>query len=97
MPPLKSDAEAEQFVETSDLSEYDLSGFKPRRFEFEPKSASLNMRLPASLLSAVKRKAKAHGVPYTRYVRRVLENDLASADQDVREQQKSGKVDHLHR
>ena len=55
-PPLHSDEEAEQFVDTVDLSEYDLSVFKPMRFEIEPKAASLNMRLPASLLDAVKGK-----------------------------------------
>jgi len=51
LPPLTSDAEAEDFVETADLSEYDLSGFTPMRFEIEPKAASLNMRLPAALLT----------------------------------------------
>ena len=77
MPSLSSDAAAEQFVATADLSEYDLSGFKPMRFEIEPKAAALNMRLPASLLRAVKSKAKAAGVPYTRYVRLLLETDVA--------------------
>lgn len=77
LPPLRSDAEAEAFVETADLTEYDLSGFKPMRFEIEPKAASLNMRLPASLLDAVKAKAKARGIPYTRYVRMLLETDVA--------------------
>jgi len=52
MPLLNSDAAAEQFVETADLSQYDLSTFKPMRFEFEPKSAALNMRLPQNLLDA---------------------------------------------
>lgn len=77
LPPLTSDAEAEAFVETADLSEYDLSGFTPMRFEIEPKAASLNMRLPAALLDAVKAKAKASGIPYTRYVRMLLETDVA--------------------
>lgn len=77
LPPLRSDAEAEQFVDTADLSEYDLSGFKPMRFEIEPKAASLNMRLPGPLLVAVKAKAKARGIPYTRYVRMLLEADVA--------------------
>ncbi len=77
MPVLRSDAEAEQFVAESDLSEYDLSGFQPMRFEIEPKSAALNMRLPASLLEAVKAKAKSKGIPYTRYVRMILESDVA--------------------
>jgi len=82
MPPLKNDADAERFVESADLSEFDLSGFAPVNFEFEPKTAVLNMRLPQKLLTAVKIKAKAEGIPYTRYIRLVLEqqfmNDLPS-------------------
>lgn len=77
MPSLGSDAEAEKFVATADLSKYDLSGFKPMHFEIEPKSAVLNMRLPISLLEALKSEAKSKGVPYTRYVRMLLESDVA--------------------
>ncbi len=77
MPSLVSDEAAEAFVAEADLTNYDLSGFKPMRFEIEPKSAALNMRLPASLLAALKAKAKAKGVPYTRYVRMLLETDVA--------------------
>ena len=77
MPSLASDAAAEHFVETEDLSKYDLSGFKPMRFEFEPKTAALNMRLPQNLLDALKIKAKKKGIPYTRYVRLLLENDVS--------------------
>jgi predicted DNA binding CopG/RHH family protein len=77
MPPLVSDEDAERFVETADLSTYDLSGFKPMQFEFESKTAALNMRLPQSLLEALKVKAKAKGIPYSRYVRLLLESDVA--------------------
>lgn len=76
MPPLRSDAEAEKFVAAADLSQYDLSGFKPMHFEFESKAAALNMRLPKSLLDALKVKAKAKGIPYSRYVRLLLETDV---------------------
>ena len=38
MPPLHSDAEAADFVEKADLSEYDLSGFRPVRFEVGPET-----------------------------------------------------------
>lgn len=79
MPSLRSDADAEKFVATADLSLYDLSGFKPMHFEIERKSAALNMRLPVSLLEALKEKAKAKGIPYTRYVRMVLESDLSQS------------------
>jgi hypothetical protein len=37
LPPLRSDAEA--FVETAALSQYDLSGFKPMRFEIKPQGS----------------------------------------------------------
>ena len=77
MPSLRSDAEAERFVAQADLSKYDLSGFKPMRFEIAPKEAALNMRLPGALLEAVKAKAKAKGVPYARYIRMLLEADVA--------------------
>lgn len=76
-PVLSSDAGAQRFVAEADLSKYDLSGFKTMHFEIEPKSAALNMRLSESLLEAIKHKAAARGVPYTRDVRMLLEADVA--------------------
>lgn len=73
MPSLRSDEEAEEFVANSDLSEYDLSGFKKTTYEFSPKSEMINLRMPQELLEAVKNKAKENGLPYTRYIRLVLE------------------------
>ena len=80
IPSFESDREAERFVETANLSEYDLSEFKPMRFEFERKSAQLNMRVPKPLLDAVKRRAKARGIPYTRFVREAMEVALAQSE-----------------
>lgn len=77
LPSLHSDADAAKFVETADLSEFDLSGFKPMKFEIAKKEAALNMRLPSALLAAVKQKAASKGIPYTRYVRMLLEEDIA--------------------
>ena len=37
-PDFKSDNEAEAFVESADLSEYDFSGMVPMRFEFKRKN-----------------------------------------------------------
>jgi predicted DNA binding CopG/RHH family protein len=76
LPRLKTDAEAERFVADSDLTQYDLSALKPTRFEFAPKEARINMRLPWELLSAVKRAAKHRGVPYQRFIRQMLEDAL---------------------
>ena len=72
-PVFRSDHEAERFVEEADLTEYDLTGFKPMAFEFEPKTARVNMRLPSRLLAAVKEAAGAAGVPYQRFIRQALE------------------------
>lgn len=80
LPVLKTDEEAERFIETADLSEYDLSGFRPVHFEFEKKAAQLNMRVPAALLDAVKARAKLRGIPYTRYIRQLMERDVAQAE-----------------
>ena len=77
MPSLGTDEAAKRFTETADLSEYDLSGFKPMHFEIEKKSASLNMRLPRKLLDAIKLKAERKGIPYTRYVRMLMEQDVS--------------------
>ncbi len=73
LPRLKSDKEAEEFVETADLTEYDLSGMRLIRFEFQPKSERVNMRLPRQLLDAVRASAAKAGVPYQRFIRQALE------------------------
>jgi predicted DNA binding CopG/RHH family protein len=76
VPRLKTDAAAEAFLD-QDLSDLDFSQFRPTRFEFEKKTAQLNMRLPASLLDAVKQRASARGIPYTRFIREAVEHALA--------------------
>ncbi len=75
VPRLKTDKEAEAFL-AQDLSDLDFSQFKPARFEFEKKSAQINMRVPRPLLEAVKARAKARGIPYTRFIRETLEQVL---------------------
>jgi len=73
LPRLDSDEAAEAFVANSDLTEYDLSGMKLVRFEFQPKTERVNMRLPRPLLDAVKLSAKKAGMPYQRFIRQALE------------------------
>jgi predicted DNA binding CopG/RHH family protein len=75
VPPLKTDREAEAFL-AQDLSNLDFSQFKPVRFEFEKKDEQINMRVPKPLLAAVKARAKARGIPYTRFIRETLEQAL---------------------
>jgi predicted DNA binding CopG/RHH family protein len=76
LPRLKSDKEGEEFVEKADLTEFDLSGMRPIRFEFQPKSERVNMRLPRLLLDAVRASAARAGVPYQRFIRQALEDAL---------------------
>jgi predicted DNA binding CopG/RHH family protein len=76
IPVLKTDEEAEAFL-MQDLSDLDLSQFKRRHFEFEKKEAQVNMRVPQPLLDAVKHRAKERGIPYTRYIRMLMEADVA--------------------
>jgi predicted DNA binding CopG/RHH family protein len=77
VPRLKTDREAEAFLD-QDLSNLDFSQFKAARFEFEKKDEQINMRIPKPLLAAVKARAKARGIPYTRLIRETLEKAMVS-------------------
>jgi len=78
VPRLKTDRQAEAFL-AQDLSNLDFSQFKPARFEFEKKEEQINMRVPKPLLAAVKARAKARGIPYTRFIRETLEHAVGAA------------------
>ena len=76
IPRLKTDRQAETFL-AQDLSNLDFSQFRPAQFEFEKKDDQINMRVPKPLLAAVKARAKARGIPYTRFIRETLERAMA--------------------
>lgn len=76
IPSFKTDREAEEFVDTADLSHYDLSGGEIVRFEMKPKDKSVNLRLPGQLLDAVRKEAKRTGIPYQRFIRLALERAI---------------------
>jgi predicted DNA binding CopG/RHH family protein len=46
-------------------------------FEFEPKAAQINMRVPQALLDALKERAKRRGIPYTRFIRELMEREVS--------------------
>lgn len=73
IPSFRTDEEAEAFVASADLSDYDLSGAQLVRFELKPKDKSVNLRLPEDLLDAVRSKAQRAGIPYQRFIRLALE------------------------
>jgi len=77
VPRLRTDEQAEAFL-AQDLSNLDFSQFKPAHFEFEKKDEQINMRVPKPLLAAVKARAKARGIPYTRFIRETLEQAVTA-------------------
>ena len=79
IPHFSSDEELETFVDTADLSEYDLSGFKPVRFELRKKDARINMRVPKPQLDAIKQAAANEGIPYQRFIRNAIDQALNEA------------------
>ena len=79
IPTFNTDEEAEVFVTTKDLSDYDLSGGQMMRFELRPKDKSINLRLPEPLLDAVRKEAAKAGVPYQRFIRMALERVVAAS------------------
>jgi predicted DNA binding CopG/RHH family protein len=83
-PRLRTDDEAEAFLE-QDLSEYiDPAHMVPLRYEVRPKGRSVNLRLSEELLGAVKARAKEEGIPYQRFIRLALEQALARGSEDAR-------------
>ena len=73
LPHLTSDEEAERFIDSADLSGFDLTAMKPHSFEFAKKTKQVNMRFPEALLDAVKAKAAERGMSYQRFIRQALE------------------------
>ena len=76
IPILETDQQAQDIVDTANLAEYDLSGGTRVQFEFEAKSAHINMRVPQPLLDAVKERARVRGIPYTRFIRQLMEREV---------------------
>lgn len=76
-PVLESDEEAERFVAEADLTQYDFAAMVPADHEYRPKTATVSMRVPQSLLDAVKAEAARVGMPYQRFIRQAMERALS--------------------
>jgi predicted DNA binding CopG/RHH family protein len=79
LPELKTDNDAEDFIDTADLTEYDLSVLVPMKFEFQKKERSITLRLSDPLLEAIKQEATRSNMPYQRFIRQTLENAVHSS------------------
>jgi predicted DNA binding CopG/RHH family protein len=84
-PRFGGDEEMEAFLDTADLDEYDLTvGAMPRddwfaHYERYIKDASIHLRLPASLLDAVRRQAAIEKIPTQRLIREYVERGLLTS------------------
>ena len=75
VPTMTSDEEAEAFLDQN-LSDPDFTAFQPLTWEAEPKTARVNMRLPESLMRALKARAAERGIPYQRPIRDAIEREV---------------------
>jgi predicted DNA binding CopG/RHH family protein len=76
-PDLKSDDEADRWLQRADLTEYDLTEMKKVRFELARKDASISLRLPAALLATLRAEAAKANMPTQRLIRMLIEAQLA--------------------
>jgi predicted DNA binding CopG/RHH family protein len=76
LPVHVTDEDSQAFTDTADLSEYDLSGFKPVTFEMKKKDARLEMRISQSDLDVLKSEARRRGIPHSRLARTIIEQGL---------------------
>jgi predicted DNA binding CopG/RHH family protein len=72
IPAFKTDQDAEAFVATADLSQFDLKG-RLVTFELHPKNKTVSLRLPDALLEKVRDRAAKSGMPAQRFIRLALE------------------------
>ena len=81
-PIFDSDEKLEAFLDAADLNEYDLAaGALPRdewfaRYERFVKDASIHLRLPGSLLDAIRSEAVREKIPAQRLIREYIERGL---------------------
>ncbi len=78
LPPLKTDQEAERFVDEADLSQFDLSGFKSMNFELEKKDVNISIRFSQGQLRQVRAEAEKRNVPYQRFIRQLIQRGLTT-------------------
>ena len=76
IPTFSTDEEAERFVDTADLSEYDLSDFKPVQFKLMRKSRMLIWTCRKGC-STPSKTSEARGIPFVRYIRELMERDVS--------------------
>jgi predicted DNA binding CopG/RHH family protein len=74
LPKFKTDKEVKDFMK-NDISDYiNAENFIPLVFEFKKKDKTITLRLPSSLLDALKASAKKEGINYQKIIRNLIES-----------------------
>tara|TARA_R110002020_G_scaffold78672_3_gene197689 strand:+ start:262 stop:522 length:261 start_codon:yes stop_codon:yes gene_type:complete len=76
MPHFATDEEAERFVDEADLSEYDLSGFKPMKISQDNPNSVYSLRMPSELFYRIDRRASELNISIDEYLLSLVKNDL---------------------
>ena len=56
-----------------------IKKWKPVRYELQPKSKTITLRIAEDLLTAVKTEAEKNGIDYQKYIRHLLEEAVKKA------------------
>jgi len=69
---LQTDEEAENFINTANLAEYDWSKAEPINYEFENKTERITLRISKRQLENIKSIASQRGIKYQRFMREIM-------------------------
>lgn len=79
VPRLRSDEDAERFLE-QDLTDYiDRRALRIAHFELRPKDKLISLRLSQQLLDAAKDAAERDGISYQKFIRHAVEEAVSRA------------------
>ena len=77
LPDFKTDDEAIEFLENTDLSDYlTKDNLFPTNFEFQPKDQKISLRISKDFMSAIKDTAEKQGISYQKYIRMAVERSV---------------------
>ncbi|MDD9909153.1 MAG: CopG family antitoxin [Ahrensia sp.] len=79
LPLHTTDEEAEHFLDTADLSEYDLSGFKPAHLKFARPMVTFEIGLSPEQVEALDMIASRDGTDRERVARRFIEEGVSAS------------------
>ena len=78
MPHFATDEEAARFVDEADLSEYDLSGFRPMKISRDSSNSVYSLLIPSELFYRIDRRASEKNISIDEYLLDLARKDLGA-------------------